>query len=127
MAKTAINITLFEGTVNLLLTIVLIREYGIEGAALGTLLAAFFTSFLLLPKVIKRITNGKLDGVDIIKFHMKLLLLFVAPIVYLYSNISDNYNLEIKLLLFVIYLIIIVIMLIKSPLYTKLSINNIFS
>ncbi|WP_333804536.1 MATE family efflux transporter [Sulfurospirillum sp.] len=48
-----------EAILNLVLSIILIKYFGIGGVALSTALASFFTGFLFLPQAIKKLTNGR--------------------------------------------------------------------
>jgi|APSaa5957512535_1039671.scaffolds.fasta_scaffold30571_2 O-antigen/teichoic acid export membrane protein len=127
MAKKAIHITLLEGMSNLLITFFLIKAYGIIGAAMGTLIAAFFTSYLMLPRLIKKITDGKIDESSIVSFHTKLFLYVMTPFLMVFSVISNGSELYIKVFLFFIYILILTLVLVRSKLYKTLSIDKFYS
>ena len=127
MAKKAINITLLEGVSNLIITVILIKEYGIVGAAIGTLVAASFTSMLLLPSAIKKITYGKIVGGDIIVFHGKLFLYLIFPFFIIFLLISNNTDLIVRALLFSVYVLSLILILFKSKIYKSLSFNKVFA
>lgn len=125
MAKKAIKITFLEGIVNFLITILLIKEFGIVGAAIGTLAAALFTSFLLLPNVIKKITYGKIVGLDIIIFQVKLFLFLILPFLLIFLFIANSSDLLIRGFLFSSYILCLLLVLSRSRFNKILSFRNI--
>jgi len=91
-----------EAIINLILSVILIQYFGIGGVALGTALSALIIS-LLLPKLIKRLTNNEI--VYNFKYAKAHFIFLVVPLVLLSIYVID-FNIISKIIIFIFIVII---------------------
>lgn len=78
-AQKSLKIVWGEALLNFILSILLVQFFNIGGVALATALASFMVSFILFPKLIKKITNEKI--VYEYTYARKTFFFFVLPFV----------------------------------------------
>lgn len=94
---------ILEAVLNFLLSVVLIRYFGIGGVALGTLLASLFTVCLFGPVIVKRETKGhvSMPWQPVLRF----LFTVVFPFVFVAQLTSTHFTLYTEILagIFIIF------------------------
>lgn len=100
--KSLFYITISEAVINLGMSIFLVQFYGIEGVAMGTLLASIIVPLLILPYLIHKNENLKLD------FHFKKffgsLTCYVILLLGLFLIKANEFGFILKLSLAIMYL-----------------------
>lgn len=105
-AKDTLKIAWSEAILNLILSIILIKIFGIGGVAFATAMASFIACFMFFPRLVKRLTKGEvIYDFNYVKKHF---IFLVIPFILLSILIIDL-NFILKIIIFILILLIYIL------------------
>lgn len=106
--KNVVYIGWCEAAANLILSLILIRFWGVGGVALGTFLAAMSTVFWLIPREISRKTKGeiKFNFPETVKFFFIILLPAIFGVLFTHYCIQNQIcRMSLDVLIILLYVV----------------------
>ncbi len=118
-AKTPVRIVLIQQIVNVILNVILVKLFGIDGLGYATSLSTFIGSLLMVLSFSKKIGNYKDNNLIISIIKITLLSLLISALAkFIYGYLINNYSLIISLFISVAIaglVFIVLILLVKIP------------